>query len=147
VILTAVVFCLGIKVNQGEKHMNTSKILYIDDNPTNLEFIRRLLQRKGYDCQTLSNSVESLSVAKTFQPDLILLDIQMPELNGYEVLKQLRQDPIIEDVPVLALTANAMSGDKRLCMEAGFDDYLTKPIFREELFRKVTQHLKQATTT
>ncbi len=106
--------------------MNTSKILYIDDNPTNLEFIRRLLQRKGYDCQTLSNSVESLSVAKTFQPDLILLDIQMPELNGFEVLKQLRQDPIIdEDVPVLALTANAMSGDKRLCMEAGFDDYLT----------------------
>ncbi|MGB7340002.1 MAG: response regulator [Phototrophicaceae bacterium] len=127
--------------------MNTSKILYIDDNPTNLEFIRRLLQRKGYDCQTLSNSVERLSVAKTFQPDLILLDIQIPELNGFEVLKQLRQDPIIEDVPVLALTANAMSGDKRLCMEAGFDDYLTKPIFREELFRKVTQHLKQATTT
>ena len=127
--------------------MKLPSLLIVDDAAENLQILSELL-RDFYKIKVAKSGEKALEILEGADlPDLILLDIQMPELNGYEVLKQLRQDPIIEDVPVLALTANAMSGDKRLCMEAGFDDYLTKPIFREELFRKVTQHLKQATTT
>ncbi len=102
-------------------------ILIADDRPSSRELLRTVLERAGYDVIEAEDGEAALEQARGGNPDLILLDLQMPRLDGYGVMAQLRVDPRFRDLPVLALTASAMRGDREKIMAAGFTDYLSKP--------------------
>jgi CheY-like chemotaxis protein len=114
-------------------------ILIADDRASSRELLRTVLQRAGYEVLEAEDGVQALAQARSGHPDLILLDLQMPGLDGFGVLAELRGDPEFRDLPVLALTASAMRGDREKILEAGFTDYLAKPagpeIVRETVAR------------
>lgn len=103
-------------------------ILIAEDNPASHEFLTELLTGWGYETIHAANGLEVLSHVETATPELILLDLQMPDLDGYGVLRRLRADERLQHLPVVALTAFAMRGDREKALELGFDGYLTKPI-------------------
>src|SRR5690242_2632716 len=105
-------------------------ILIAEDNPANLELLAEILQGWGYSVQQASTGTEVLWLVEVSTPDLILLDIQMPEMDGLAVVSHLRVDERIRHVPILALTAYAMRGDRERALRSGFDGYVTKPIDR-----------------
>jgi two-component system chemotaxis response regulator CheY len=114
-------------------------ILIADDRASSRELLRTVLERAGYAVIEAEDGEQALERARTGNPDLILLDLQMPRLDGYAVLAALRQEPPFRKLPVLALTASAMRGDREKILEAGFTDYLAKPagpeILRETVAR------------
>ncbi len=103
-------------------------ILIIEDNEKNLKLVRDILQFKGYRTIEARNAAEGIALAATHVPDLILLDIQLPDLDGLTLLKHLREKPATATVPVVALTAFAMKDDRQRFLNAGFDGYIEKPI-------------------
>ena len=103
-------------------------ILVADDNPTARELIAEILELQGFRIVQAGDGGDALEKARTFKPDLVLLDIQMPVLDGFAVLGELRKDPEFAKLRVVALTAFAMFGDREKAMDAGFDGYITKPI-------------------
>lgn len=108
--------------------MTARRILVVEDNPLNLKLIRDVLQVSGYDVIEAQSGEESLRVAKENPPDLVLMDLQLPGIDGTETLHRLRQGTLGHDVPVVAVTALAMAEDKEAAARAGFDGYLEKPI-------------------
>lgn len=102
-------------------------ILIADDRPSSRELLRTVLERAGYAVVEAEDGEEALAHARSGEPSLILLDLQMPRLDGYAVLEQLRSDERLRNIPVLALTASAMRGDRERILAAGFTDYLAKP--------------------
>src|ERR1700757_4316289 len=104
------------------------KILIADDKATSRELLRTVLENQGYLVTEAADGEQALQQARTIAPDLILLDLQMPRLGGYEVLKELRLDPRYATLPIIALTASAMQGDREKALSAGFTGYLTKPV-------------------
>jgi CheY-like chemotaxis protein len=104
------------------------RILIADDRATSRELLRTVMERLGYAVSEAADGGEAVQKARAETPDLILLDLQMPILNGYEVLSELRQDPRFATLPVLAITASAMQGDRERALAAGFSAYLTKPV-------------------
>ncbi len=106
----------------------TARILIIEDNPDNLELMRYVLEAFGYQALTASNGQEGINVAERALPDLILCDIQLPDIDGYEVVKRIRSTPNLAAIPLIAVTALAMAGDRDKALRAGFDGYLSKPI-------------------
>jgi DNA-binding response OmpR family regulator len=114
------------------------KILIIDDDIDTLKLVGLMLERQGYEIAVASNGTLGLSKASTVQPDLILLDVMMPDLDGYEVTRRLRSDHSLAHIPIIMFTAKTMVDDKVLGFEAGVDDYLTKPTHPAEL----TAHVK-----
>lgn len=119
----------------------TPKILVADDNPASRELIREVLEMSGYDVLEASDGREAVHQARNGAPDLVLVDIQMPRLDGYGVLRELRADPRLSDMPVVALTAFAMQGDRERAMDAGFDGYITKPVEIAALRQEVKRFL------
>ena len=117
-------------------------ILIADDRSSSRELLRTVLQRAGYDVMEADDGEVALEAARTGNPDLILLDLQMPRLDGYGVIAQLRADERFRDLPVLALTASAMRGDREKIMAAGFTDYLSKPAGPDLLRDAVARLLK-----
>lgn len=115
------------------------RILIADDKATSRELLRTVLEKQGYIVIEAADGEEALQKALSENPDLILLDLQMPRRNGYEVLGELRRDPLHAALPILALTASAMQGDREKALAAGFTSYLTKPValaqLREEIKR------------
>ncbi len=115
------------------------KILVADDNNASRELIREVLEMSGYDVVEASDGQDAVDRARESMPDLILVDIQMPRLDGYGVLKALRADPALSALRVVALTAFAMQGDRERAIDAGFDGYITKPVnivaLRQEIKR------------
>lgn len=103
-------------------------VLIIDDNPTNLKVVRVLLSVEGYDVKTATDAEEAVRVLKTFRPRLILMDLQLPGMDGLRLTRRLKADPATKDIRVLAVTAYAMKGDEQKALEAGCDGYVTKPI-------------------
>jgi CheY-like chemotaxis protein len=103
-------------------------ILIVDDNPSNLKLLRVLLSGEGYDVRTALGAAEALLSLATLTPALILMDIQMPGMDGLELTRKIKADPALAKIPVVALTAYAMSGDEARAKEAGCDAYVTKPI-------------------
>jgi two-component system cell cycle response regulator DivK len=103
-------------------------ILIIEDNEKNLKLVRDILQFKGYQTIEARNAAEGIALAATHVPDLILMDIQLPDLDGLTLLKHLREKPATVTVPVVALTAFAMKDDRQRFLNAGFDGYIEKPI-------------------
>jgi two-component system cell cycle response regulator DivK len=104
------------------------KVLGVDDNPISRELIREVLENSDLIVVEAENGEEALNMIMLERPDLVLLDIQLPVFDGYEVLRRVRSDPRLGKLPVIALTAYAMQQDREKALAAGFDDYVTKPI-------------------
>ena len=109
------------------------KIAVVEDNPDNRLLVRVMLEG-SYDVTAYETGVEALGGFKRQKPDLILLDISLPQMDGTEVLRRLRTDSGLRGIPVIALTAHAMAGDREKYLRAGFNDYIAKPILDENLF-------------
>jgi len=114
-------------------------ILYIEDNPDNMLLVKRVLQSRGYDFLEAINGTEGLSMAEEHDVDLILLDINLPDIDGYEVARRLRKSSKADlaYVPIIAITANALKGDAERALESGCDVYMSKPINIHELWARV----------
>lgn len=116
-----------------------TKILIAEDNATNRELFRELLEARGYDVDEACDGLEALKRLEEAQPDILLLDIGMPVLDGFAVVRAIRENPRLSSLPVLAVTAYAMQGDRERVLSSGFDGYLSKPInaklLHEELDR------------
>ena len=100
----------------------------MDDNPANLKLARVVLSGEGYDVRTAADAEEALVVLQAFHPRLILMDLQMPGMDGFELTRRLKADPVKRDIVILALTAYAMKGDEEKARAAGCDGYIAKPI-------------------
>ena len=108
--------------------MTPRRILVVEDNPLNLKLVRDVLSFAGYDVVEAQSGEEGLRVAQQDPPDLVLMDLQLPGIDGTETLRRLRQGPLGPEVPVVAVTALAMAEDKERAAHAGFDGYIEKPI-------------------
>ena len=125
--------------------MNTvrrAKILIIEDNQVNLELFLDILDLGGYQCLSASEGAEGLEIAAREVPDLILLDIQLPGIDGLSVVKSLRSMPLTKDIKTIALTAYAMKGDREMFLEKGFDGYIPKPIAVKGFLEMIADYLK-----
>jgi CheY-like chemotaxis protein len=116
-------------------------ILVVDDNPHNLKLARVLLSGEGYDVRTAGDAEEALAVLGSFAPRLVLMDLQLPGMDGLELTRRLKADPSRSGILVIALTAYAMKGDEAKALAAGCDGYITKPIDTEALTDLVARHL------
>jgi PAS domain S-box-containing protein len=118
-------------------------ILYIEDNPANMELVKRILQRHRpeVDLLTAPGGPEGIALARKHQPSLILLDIHLPQIRGWEVFQRLRQSSTTQNIPVVAVSANAMTSDIKKALKMGFDQYLTKPIVLDEFLKMLDRHL------
>lgn len=113
------------------------RILLVEDNELNRDMLSRRLVRRGYEVEIAVDGREGLSMASASSPDLILLDLSLPEMDGWEVLRRLKQDPKMKSIPVVALTAHALVTDRNRALEAGFDDYDIKPVEMPRLLQKM----------
>ena len=116
-------------------------ILYVEDNPDNRLLVRRILLSEDYGLLEAQNAAQALDVLKESRPDLILMDINMPDMDGYTLTSKIKSMPGFERVPIIALTANVMRGDKEKTLEAGCDGYIQKPIDIDHLIREVERFL------
>ena len=114
-----------------------SKILLVEDNEMNRDMLSRRLQRKGYDVVMALDGAQGIDVATRESPAIILMDLSLPVIDGWEATRRLKAAPETRMIPVIALTAHAMSGDKEKAMEAGCDDYDSKPIEFPRLLGKI----------
>ena len=118
-------------------------ILIVDDNAVNLKLLRITLAVAGYDVQTAIDAEQAMSVLASFRPRLILMDIQLPGMDGLELTRRLKADPSTRDAIVLAVTAYAMKGDEQRALAAGCDGYVTKPIDTRTLAGTIARSLEQ----
>jgi len=118
-------------------------ILIVEDDPKNLKLIRDLLQIRGYTTLEATDGKQGVDMARAKMPDLILMDIQMPVMDGFEAISILKADPVTKNIPTIALTALAMQGDREKCMEAGSNDYITKPLDTRAFVTKVKEYLEK----
>jgi CheY-like chemotaxis protein len=123
------------------------KILLVEDNEMNRDMLSRRLIRRGFEVVLATNGQEGLALAKSSNPDLILMDLSLPTLDGWEATRQLKSSVATAAIPIIALTAHAMSGDKEQALAAGCDDYDTKPIEFERLLAKIALRLEHAGKT
>ena len=113
------------------------KILLVEDNEMNRDMLSRRLQRKGYQIMLALDGQSGVESAKTEAPDLVLMDMSLPVLDGWEATRRLKADAVTQRIPIIALTAHAMSSDRDKALEAGCDDYDTKPVELPRLLGKI----------
>jgi two-component system cell cycle response regulator DivK len=123
------------------KLMSAAKILYIEDDFQNRVLVRRVLEAAGFATIEAENGPRGLQLAKEERPDLILMDINLPEMDGYEVTSRLKQIDTLAHIPIVAMTANVMKGDREKTLAAGCDGYIQKPIDVDLLPSQITQYL------
>jgi len=121
--------------------MSKGKILVVDDEAYLLQILDFSLGAEGYEVVTAEDGEQAIQKAKSEQPDLIVLDIMMPKIDGYEACRKLKQDPAMKDVPVILLTAKGRDIDRKLGLEVGADDYITKPFSPSKLLEKIGSFL------
>jgi two-component system, cell cycle response regulator DivK len=114
-----------------------AKILLVEDNEMNRDMLSRRLEKRGYQMIIAVDGKQGLDMARTQTPDLILMDMSLPEIDGWEATRQLKADEATRAIPVIGLTAHAMAGDREKCLEAGCNDYDTKPIELPRLLEKI----------
>ena len=118
-------------------------ILYVEDNFENKLFVRRVIESMGHEMMEAETGPDSLMMAAERRPDLILMDVNIPGMDGLETTMRFKQDPGLMDIPVVALTANAMKGDKERCLAAGCDGYMQKPVGVSDLRREVMRYAEK----
>src|SRR5437870_5612707 len=119
------------------------KILVVDDEPEAVELVEFNLKQAGFSVLTAADGAEALTKARNTPPDLVVLDLMLPEINGLEVCKMLRRDPVTSNLPVIMLTAKAAEIDRVLGLEFGADDYITKPFSPRELVLRIQKLLQR----
>ena len=119
-----------------------AKILLVEDNEMNRDMLSRRLKKKGYEVLIAVDGAEGVSMGISEKPDLILMDMSLPIMDGWTATGELKANPDTKSIPIIALTAHAMSGDKEKAMAAGCDDYDTKPIELDRLLSKIALFLK-----
>lgn len=117
------------------------KLLYVEDNEMNRDMLSRRLQRRGYEVLIAVDGEQGLSMAASEKPDVILMDMSLPVVDGWEATRRLKAAPDTQGIPVIGLTAHAMSTDRDKCLEAGCDDYDTKPVELPRLLEKIERLL------
>jgi CheY-like chemotaxis protein len=123
-----------------------AKILLVEDNEMNRDMLSRRLSRKGHEVFIAVDGAEGVDMALSKTPDLILMDMSLPVLDGWEATRQLKAKPETQHIPVIALTAHAMAGDREKCFAAGCDEYDTKPVEFPRLLGKIDRLLSQGET-
>src|SRR5580692_8690471 len=117
------------------------KILIVEDNEMNRDMLSRRLERKGYQIVMAVDGGQGVAMAESENPELILMDMSLPVLDGWEATRQIKANEALKNIPIIALTAHAMAGDRDKALEAGCDDYDTKPIEFERLLEKIDRLL------
>lgn len=115
----------------------TKNILYIEDNPQNMRLVKKFLRMGGYAMLGAETGLDGVEMAYDVIPDLILMDINLPDIDGLEATQRIKSDGRTAHIPIIALTANAMSGDREKFLESGCDDYLSKPVSKDDLLDKI----------
>ncbi len=123
--------------------MAGERILLVEDNPMNRRVVQFILKRQGYIVHEAKNGLEALELVKAHLPDLILMDLQLPGMDGFTTTQIIKEDATTKDIPVVALTAYVMRGDAERAVEAGCDGYITKPIDPDEFPKLVASYLKR----
>lgn len=118
-------------------------VLIVEDNIVNRELLREVLSARGYAVEEAEDGLQALDRLKDLKPDFLLLDLNMPVLDGFATLQRIRESPELSVLPVLAVTASAMRGDREKALEAGFDGYITKPIKSSELFAEIERVIEK----
>jgi two-component system cell cycle response regulator len=118
-----------------------ARVLVVEDQPENLELMVYLLQAFGHETLTAGNGAEGVAAVTQGRPDLVVMDLQMPVMDGYEAAKLIKADPVVSAIPLVAVTAYAMVGDRERIMACGFDGYMTKPIDPQTFVRELERHL------
>ena len=113
------------------------KLLLVEDNVVNADMLSRRLERRGYAVVLATDGLDAVSSAKMEQPDLILMDMSLPEIDGWEATRRIKRDPSTSPIPVIALTAHALSSDRERALEAGCDDFETKPVDFNRLIDRI----------
>ena len=119
------------------------KLLVVDDEQDNIDLLRRRLVRRGFSVLSATSALEAIALARADRPDLILMDINMPNLDGLKATSYIRQNDLLRHVPVVALTANVMKGDREKALDAGCDGYIQKPIDIDRFPGEVLRFIKQ----
>ncbi len=122
--------------------MSTTLVLYIEDNPDNMLLVERLLIARGCQMVKAINGSTGIELALEHTPQIILLDINLPDIDGYEVARRLRDNPKTATIPIVAVTANALKGDAEKAMAAGCDGYVSKPINLRDLWNAMLQFIQ-----
>ncbi len=118
------------------------RVLLVEDNPDNFELVRFLLEQGGYQVIGAHNGVQGIKSARKELPDLVLMDLSLPEMDGWTAARQLKDDPQTADIPLLALTAHTLPGDRMRALEAGFNGFIAKPIDIKTFPAKIDQALQ-----
>ena len=113
------------------------KILYVEDNDDNVYMLRKRLTRAGFTVVIATDGVQGVAMAGSERPDLIIMDLTLPDMDGWEATRRIKSDPATKHIPVVALTANAMEGDREKALAAGCDDFDTKPVELPRLLDKI----------
>lgn len=116
-----------------------AKILIVEDNEMNRDMLSRRLMRRGYEVEIATDGEAGVEAARRARPDLVLMDMSLPVIDGWEATRRLKADPVTAAIPVIALTAHAMAGDRERALAAGCDDYDTKPIDLQGLIGKIAR--------
>lgn len=117
-------------------------ILYVEDNKDNRTLVRRVLMAEGYDMIEAENATQALEVLKSAKPHMILMDINMPDKDGYTLTAEIKKNPELLNIPIIAITANVMRGDREKSFEAGCDGYIQKPIDIDLLTKQIERFLR-----
>jgi len=121
--------------------MATAKILLVEDNPVNRRLAQFLLRSQGYEVREATTAQEAFDALKTERPDLIVMDIQLPGMDGLEVTRKIKEQQATANIPVVAVTSYAMKGDREKALAAGCAGYVTKPIDKDTFIQEVARHL------
>jgi two-component system, cell cycle response regulator DivK len=123
--------------------MTTVHVLLVEDNEDNRDMMKFLLERAGYVVSTANTGLEALATAHREKPDIILMDLSMPEMDGWTAAQEIKKDPVLATVPLIAVTAHTLPGDRRKAFDSGFDSYISKPINVRMFGETVAEVLKQ----
>jgi two-component system, cell cycle response regulator DivK len=122
------------------------KVLYVEDNDDNIFMLRNRLRRAGYEVVVAMDGVQGVAAAAAEKPDVILMDLSLPQLDGWEATRRIKATPETKHIPVIALTAHAMMGDREKALAAGCDDFDTKPVELPRLLKKIRSLTERAAT-
>ena len=127
--------------------LKDTRILAVEDNPVNQMVISEILLSGGIAVESVDSGIKALELLKKNDYDAVLMDVQMPDMDGLETTKRIRRDLKMADLPIIAMTAHAMRGDRERCIEAGMDDYVSKPVEREQIFAVLHKNIKRTIVT